>query len=172
MDPEGSEPEHLLGELYSLIRIPSSSDQEVTEYDFDHQSLFDCLEDRRRCGELYITYRELDVFIWDAFVRACSSEFDFSFCLFHRINLISCCTEGSCENSVSYPDRFLEFSANLPYYVHVARGSNYSQVLPTTASADWWMSLAIAHEANASLWEGFKDVHNSVRAVLDSFPRV
>jgi hypothetical protein len=86
-DPESNEAEHLLGNLHSLIRIPPPSDQATTKYDFYHKSLFDFLEDPTRCGnqqKLYVEKDEIQVFMWDRFVRACMSEF----CSFS--DLISC----------------------------------------------------------------------------------
>jgi hypothetical protein len=80
MDPQSNEAEHLLGNLYSLIRIPPPSNQTTTVYDFYHKSLFDFLEDPGRCGKLYVGLDEIGLFIWNAFVRACASEF-FLLCL-------------------------------------------------------------------------------------------
>ncbi|KAJ2929880.1 hypothetical protein H1R20_g7200, partial [Candolleomyces eurysporus] len=53
-DPESDEAEHLLGNLYSLIRIPPPSDKATSKYGFYHKSLFDFLEDPGRCGKLYL----------------------------------------------------------------------------------------------------------------------
>ncbi|RXW12061.1 hypothetical protein EST38_g13793 [Candolleomyces aberdarensis] len=53
-DPDSSEAEHLLGNLHSLVRIPSHSDQETTEYGFYHKSLFDFLDDPGRCRSLFV----------------------------------------------------------------------------------------------------------------------
>ncbi|RXW15965.1 hypothetical protein EST38_g9896 [Candolleomyces aberdarensis] len=73
-DPESNEAEHLLGNLHSLIRIPPPSDQATTKYDFYHKSLFDFLNNPDRCGKLYVESSEIEVFVCDAFVRACASE--------------------------------------------------------------------------------------------------
>ncbi|RXW18850.1 hypothetical protein EST38_g7011 [Candolleomyces aberdarensis] len=40
----------------------------------------------------------------------------------------------------------------------------YSDVLPTPASADWWVSLAITLEKEESLWAIFREVHASDRS--------
>ncbi|RXW19595.1 hypothetical protein EST38_g6259 [Candolleomyces aberdarensis] len=140
-DPESNEAEHLLGNLHSLIQIPPSGDQATTKYNFYHKSLLDFLNNPRRCSELYVGESDTDLFIWDAFVRACSSGRDTEF---------------------SYPETFLQFLTSLPRYMALPAGSVRSKVLPTLASADWWVSLAIAHKEDESLWEMFKDVHNSV----------
>ncbi|KAJ2929883.1 hypothetical protein H1R20_g7205, partial [Candolleomyces eurysporus] len=50
-DPESNEADHLLGNLHSLIRIPSPSNQATTNYDFYHKSLFDFLKNPGRCGK-------------------------------------------------------------------------------------------------------------------------
>ncbi|KAJ2929545.1 hypothetical protein H1R20_g7547, partial [Candolleomyces eurysporus] len=74
-DLESNEAEHLLGTLHSLIRIPPHSDEKRTKYGFYHKSLLDFLKDPSRCGKLYVKESERSVFIWDAFVRVCASEF-------------------------------------------------------------------------------------------------
>jgi hypothetical protein len=74
-DPQSNEAEHLLGNLHSLIRIPPLSEQATTEYGFYHKSLSDFLWDPDRCGKLYVERNENDLFVWNAFVRACASEF-------------------------------------------------------------------------------------------------
>jgi hypothetical protein len=74
-NPESNEAEHLLGNLHSLIRIPPPVDQATTKYDFYHKSLLDFLEDLTRCGnqqKLYV--EENEIFIWDRFIQACTSE--------------------------------------------------------------------------------------------------
>jgi hypothetical protein len=76
------EAEHLLGNLHSLIRIPLPSDQTTTNYGFYHKSLLDFLSNPDRCGKLYVQKRDVSVFVWDAFVRACMSEFAFAFAAF------------------------------------------------------------------------------------------
>ncbi|KAJ2929190.1 hypothetical protein H1R20_g7913, partial [Candolleomyces eurysporus] len=89
-DPESNEAEHLLGTLHSLIQIPPHSDQTRTQYGFYHKSLLDFLKDPGRCGKLYVEESERRVFIWDAFVRVCASEFASasSFVLLNSINLM------------------------------------------------------------------------------------
>jgi hypothetical protein len=87
-NPESNEAEHLLGSLHSLIRIPPPSDQATSRYDFYHKSLFDFFEDPSRCRTLYVDDSEIRAFIWNAFVRACMSEFDSaSLFPFQRMNL-------------------------------------------------------------------------------------
>ncbi|KAJ2918836.1 hypothetical protein MD484_g1622, partial [Candolleomyces efflorescens] len=71
-DPEGNEAEHLLGNLHSLVQIPPLSDQATVKYDFYHKSLFDFLENADRCGKLYVGKKDVDLFIWNAFARACT----------------------------------------------------------------------------------------------------
>ncbi|RXW12935.1 hypothetical protein EST38_g12918 [Candolleomyces aberdarensis] len=75
-DRESDEAEHLLGNLYSLIWIPPPGDQATSKYKVYHKSLFDFLSDPGRCGKLYLEISERNVFIWDSFIRACTSEFD------------------------------------------------------------------------------------------------
>ncbi|KAJ2929187.1 hypothetical protein H1R20_g7904, partial [Candolleomyces eurysporus] len=75
-DPQSTEAEDLLGNLHSLIRIPSPSDQAMTTYAFYHQSLFDFLGDPGRCGKFYVEHSEISAFIWNRFIRACEREFD------------------------------------------------------------------------------------------------
>ncbi|KAJ2915978.1 hypothetical protein MD484_g4439, partial [Candolleomyces efflorescens] len=74
-DPASNEAEHLLGKLHSLIRIPPLRDQATTQYTFYHKSLLDFLNDPERSGNLYVEDREVKLFVWNAFVRACASEF-------------------------------------------------------------------------------------------------
>jgi hypothetical protein len=74
-DPQSNEAEHLLGNLHSLIRIPPPSNQANTKYDFYHKSLFDFLGEPSRCGKLYVERNEVDLFLWNGFVRACASGF-------------------------------------------------------------------------------------------------
>ncbi|KAJ2936356.1 hypothetical protein H1R20_g736, partial [Candolleomyces eurysporus] len=105
-DSESNKAEHLLGTLHSLIQIPPHSNQTTTKYGFYHKSLLDFLQDPGRCGKLYVEESERCVFIWDAFVR------------------------------FSYPESFLEFLANLPYWQVVSTGIAYSKVLHTPPSAD------------------------------------
>ncbi|KAJ2925524.1 hypothetical protein H1R20_g11569, partial [Candolleomyces eurysporus] len=77
-DPESNEAEHLLGTLHSLIQIPPHSGQTRTKYGFYHKSLLDFLQDRYRCGKLYVGESERRVFVWDAFVRVCASPKSFT----------------------------------------------------------------------------------------------
>jgi hypothetical protein len=65
----------LLGNLHSLVRVPSHNDQATTLYSFYHKSLLDFLKDPARCEGLYIEETEVNVFIWEGFIRACTSEF-------------------------------------------------------------------------------------------------
>ncbi|RXW18846.1 hypothetical protein EST38_g7015 [Candolleomyces aberdarensis] len=71
-DPESNEAEHLLGNLHSLIQIPSPSDQVTTKYNFYHKSLIDFLDDPDRCGKLYVDWGDVKAFLWGKFVRACA----------------------------------------------------------------------------------------------------
>ncbi|RXW11311.1 hypothetical protein EST38_g14544 [Candolleomyces aberdarensis] len=139
-DPESNEAEHLLGNLHSLIRIPPPSTQATTRYGFFHKSLLDFLTDPDRCGRLHVRESDVNVFIYDAFVRACTRGCD-------------------TQLQFSYPESFLEFLATLPTGVDFSAGA-YSKVLPTPASADWWVSLAIVRKGDQSLWEMFQDVHD------------
>ncbi|KAJ2928675.1 hypothetical protein H1R20_g8419, partial [Candolleomyces eurysporus] len=69
-DPESNEAEHLLGNLHSLIQIPPS-DRATAGYNFYHRSLLDFLRDPDRCGEWSLD--DISEFIWDRFIRACTS---------------------------------------------------------------------------------------------------
>ncbi|KAJ2915028.1 hypothetical protein MD484_g5365, partial [Candolleomyces efflorescens] len=73
-DPESNEAEHLLGNLHSLIQIPT--DQANAGYAFYHKSLLDFLMDPDRCGKLHIPSEKVCGFIWDRFYAACISELD------------------------------------------------------------------------------------------------
>jgi hypothetical protein len=73
-DPESSEAEHLLGNLHSLIQISAHGDQVETRYPIYHKSLLDFLCDRDRCGDLHIKIGIVTEFVWDRFIRACTSE--------------------------------------------------------------------------------------------------
>lgn len=73
-DSQGSEAEHLLGNLHSLVRVPSPSEQTSTQYSFYHKSLLDFLNNRDRCGHLH-QHQNIPVFLWDRFNRACLSTF-------------------------------------------------------------------------------------------------
>ncbi|RXW14390.1 hypothetical protein EST38_g11461, partial [Candolleomyces aberdarensis] len=146
---DGSEAEHLLGTLHSLIRIPPPSGQATTEYDFYHKSLLDFLQDPERCKELHVQHEEFLGFLWDRFNRRC--------------------TRGCLDAHVSYPQSFLELLARVPYITNVALGSAHSEALPTRASADWWVTLAITYKEPGSLWNLFQRVHSSVRTVLNLF---
>ncbi|RXW15967.1 hypothetical protein EST38_g9895 [Candolleomyces aberdarensis] len=148
-DPESSEVEHLLGNLHSLVRIPTPSNQAVAKYDFYHKSLFDYLGDPHRCGKLHVEWSDVRVFIWNAFVRACAR---------------------GCDTQFSSPQSFLEFLICLPSLRNMASSSAHSEILPIPAGADWWASLAIADaDCFRYLWAMFKEVHRFVRAVLNLF---
>jgi hypothetical protein len=58
---------------------------------------------------------------------------------------------------------------DIPASLDLTDGMGHPKALSTPASADWWVSLAIARKAAQSLWEMFKDVHKPVRAVLILF---
>jgi hypothetical protein len=82
--------------------------------------------------------------------------------------------EGGCDADfqLSGPEEFLELLGGLPTGVDMCGGA-HSKVLPTPASADWWVSLVIARGGIRCLCEIFKDVHDSVRAVLyDTLPNI
>ncbi|KAJ2929879.1 hypothetical protein H1R20_g7201, partial [Candolleomyces eurysporus] len=145
-DSESDEVEHLLGNLHSLIRIPSPSDWATTQYDFYHKSLFDFLDDPDRCGKLYVESSQIWAFIWDRFIQACAT---------------------GCNPQVAYPENFLKLLTSLPRHTNLPAGIAHSKVILTPASAHWWVTLAIAHQHDKSLWEMLKDVHRLVRAVLD-----
>ncbi|RXW18852.1 hypothetical protein EST38_g7013 [Candolleomyces aberdarensis] len=72
LETKPGEAEYLLGSLHSLIRIPPRNAQATTKYDLYHKSLNDYLDDRDRCGRLYIQFDELIDFLWDRFNRACA----------------------------------------------------------------------------------------------------
>ncbi|KAJ2928717.1 hypothetical protein H1R20_g8422, partial [Candolleomyces eurysporus] len=147
-DYESNEAEHLLGNLHSLIRIPPPRDQATTRYDFYHKSLIDFLEDEGRCGKLYVEWKNVQPFLWDRFIRACA--------------------RGCDATQPSFPESFLQFLACLPIDAQIW-GSAHSESLPTPASADWWVSLAITRNERRSLWNLFKNVHASDRSDFKEF---
>jgi hypothetical protein len=51
-------------------------------------------------------------------------------------------------------------------------GIGHPKTLSTSASADWWVLLAVEHKAAKSLWEMFKEVHTPVCAVLILFQTI
>jgi hypothetical protein len=168
-DPEtpSSEVQHLLGNLHSLIRAPHPGNQSIIQYAFYHRSLFDFLDDPDRCRELYVEKREIDVLIWDGFIRVCASEFasalPFGSLLKNETDVIP--FEGGRDNRSPYPESFLSFLARLPFAISVDLSSTHTR--PTPASADWWVLLAISRKVGGSLWQIFRGVHYSVRAVLN-----
>ncbi|RXW19596.1 hypothetical protein EST38_g6258 [Candolleomyces aberdarensis] len=141
LQTETGEVEHLLGNLHSLIRIPNPSEQ-ATGYAFHHQSLLDFLKDPDRCGSLYVEEKETFAFIMERYVRLC--------------------TKG-CNTQFSYPETFLDFVFSLIFYPtrFLEEGVAHSKVIPTPASADWWVSLAISRKEGVSLWYVFQAVHHS-----------
>ncbi|RXW24195.1 hypothetical protein EST38_g1635 [Candolleomyces aberdarensis] len=145
-DPESSEAEHLLGNLYSLVRIPPPSNQATAKYDFYHKSLLDFLGDPGRCGTLSVATDEIDVFICDGFVRAC---------------------KRGCDTHFPYPENFLKFLVYFPSYLGLSVGSACSKIFPTPASADWWVLLAIKHQGDEHLFDLFRKIHYNVRGFLN-----
>lgn len=83
-EKENGEAERLLGSLHSLVRIPPPSKQATTTYGFYHKSLLEFIEDPARCGRLNVEKRDINIFLWDRFVRSCTSEF-ISFHLFSSL---------------------------------------------------------------------------------------
>ncbi|RXW23587.1 hypothetical protein EST38_g2242 [Candolleomyces aberdarensis] len=140
-DPQSNEVEHLLGNLHSLIQIPPSDDWATAQYGFYHKTLFDFLRDRGRCGKLYAGLNKIQAFLWDRFARACA--------------------KGCNAIQPLFPESFLAFLVRLPTGAIMLGGGFRSELLPipTPASADWWVSLAIAHKDDWPLWEMFKNVH-------------
>ncbi|RXW12252.1 hypothetical protein EST38_g13601, partial [Candolleomyces aberdarensis] len=135
LQTENGEAEHLLGNLHSLIRIPNPSEQ-ATGYAFHHQSLLDFLKDPDRCGSLYVEEKETFAFIMERY---------------------------GCNTQFSYPETFLDFVFSLIFYPtrFMEEGVAHSKVIPTPASADWWVSLAISRKEGVSLWYVFQAVHHS-----------
>jgi hypothetical protein len=164
-DPSGNKAEHLLGKLYSLIRIPPPRNHATTPYDFYRKLLFDFLKDPSRCGKLYVDGNEMELFTWNAFVRACASEF-FLLCSYLFFMIQYCDIERAGDTQLKYQELFLKFLVNIPAQLILTEGMGHPKALSTPASADWWVSLAVARKAAKSLWEMFKDVHKPVRAVL------
>jgi hypothetical protein len=78
LQTENGEAEHVLGALHSLIQIPPPDDHAQHPYKFYHKSLLDFLNDPNRCGDLYIDESDVGVLLWDRFIRACTSEFEFA----------------------------------------------------------------------------------------------
>ena len=78
--------------------------------------------------------------------------------------------EGGCDTHLLYPESFLEFLVDIKGYGFMsAMGSKHLEACPTLASADWWVSLAIAHKDKPSIWCIFRWIHELVRTVLDLF---
>ncbi|RXW25491.1 hypothetical protein EST38_g329 [Candolleomyces aberdarensis] len=65
------EAEHLLGDLHSLVKVPSSGDEFKTPYSFHHKSLFDFLGDSNRSGSLFLGYGERSAFFWRKYFDVC-----------------------------------------------------------------------------------------------------
>jgi hypothetical protein len=65
--------------------------------------------------------------------------------------------EGGCDADfqLSGPEEFLELLGGLPTGVDMCGGA-HSKVLPTPASADWWVSLVIARGGIRCLCEDFQ----------------
>ncbi|KAJ2926970.1 hypothetical protein H1R20_g10137, partial [Candolleomyces eurysporus] len=57
------EPEHLLGDLHSLMKVPPPDDIQ-TPYNFYHKSLFDFLSHPDRSGTLYVNLEAREAFFW------------------------------------------------------------------------------------------------------------
>ncbi|KAJ2924872.1 hypothetical protein H1R20_g12245, partial [Candolleomyces eurysporus] len=68
------EAEHLLGDLHSLVKVPSLGDELKTPYSFHHKSLFDFLGDPNRCGSLFLAYGERSAFFWKKYFDVCRSK--------------------------------------------------------------------------------------------------
>jgi hypothetical protein len=78
--------------------------------------------------------------------------------------------KAACDTQFPYPEVFLEILADFPNYMDsdaVGSSTKDFKIVSTPASADWWVSLAIAHRNKLSLWKLFLDVHISVRAILN-----
>ncbi|KAJ2917529.1 hypothetical protein MD484_g2863, partial [Candolleomyces efflorescens] len=69
-DSQSSEAEHLLGNLHSLVWVPSPSEQATQHYRFYHKSLLDFLNSRDRCRRLHQD-QNIPAFLWDRFNQAC-----------------------------------------------------------------------------------------------------
>ncbi|RXW12044.1 hypothetical protein EST38_g13810 [Candolleomyces aberdarensis] len=74
------EAEHLLGNLHSLVHIPSPGNVgRDALYGFYHRSLFDFLKDPERCGSLHVTQDEHSEFIWDRVLQVYEKSVNSSF---------------------------------------------------------------------------------------------
>ncbi|KAJ2928478.1 hypothetical protein H1R20_g8613, partial [Candolleomyces eurysporus] len=61
------EADHLLGDVHSLVKVPSLEDLEAP-YGFYHKSLFDFLDDIHRSGPLYLVYSLRSNFVWEKYL--------------------------------------------------------------------------------------------------------
>jgi hypothetical protein len=62
--------------------------------------------------------------------------------------------------------------AVVPVAVNKAWAIPHSKAHLTSASAAWWVSLAVTHKEDERIWEIFQDAHYSVRAVLNLFQSI
>ena len=159
----------MLAGLHSLIKFANPSRLATDGYSFYHKSLFDFLDDPHRCGKLHVGETERDVFIWEAFLRSCSSECAltlYSFFLHLHVLMLILPPAGGRDTPNSMPQGFLGFLAILPTIMEIRVASAHSGVLPTPASADWWASMAITRQfANIRFGDLFSGVHNSVGTI-------
>jgi hypothetical protein len=58
---------------------------------------------------------------------------------------------------------------DIPAGLDLTDSMGHPKALSTPATADWWVSLAIEHKDAGSMWELFKDVHETVRVVVILF---
>ena len=63
------EADHLLGDVHSLVKVPSFEDIEAP-YGFYHKSLFDYLEGLYRAGPLFLHYQPRSDFVWEKYLGA------------------------------------------------------------------------------------------------------
>ncbi|KAJ2917573.1 hypothetical protein MD484_g2859, partial [Candolleomyces efflorescens] len=143
-DPESNEAEHVLGNLHSLIRIPAPDALATTRYDFYHKSLIDFLSSNHS-GNPGFNESGCKLFLWESWDR-----------------FIRACTRGSEMAESPFSESFLNFLACLPFDAMMWSTFQRSKMpLPTSASADWWVSLAVARKEKWTLEEMFQKIHVS-----------
>ncbi|KAJ2926857.1 hypothetical protein H1R20_g10238, partial [Candolleomyces eurysporus] len=67
------EGERLLGDLHSLVKVPSADDRK-TPYEFYHKSLFDFLEDEARSKSLHVSVSFRQDLFWKRYVAICINQ--------------------------------------------------------------------------------------------------
>ncbi|RXW11482.1 hypothetical protein EST38_g14373 [Candolleomyces aberdarensis] len=141
--------EHLLGNLHSLVHIPSPGNVgRGARYGFYQKSLFDFLKDPEHCGSLHVTQDEHSEFIRERVLQVYKKSMDSSF------------------GSNPYPESFLQlFFFRLPFPAYLG----FYSIQFTIPIVDWWVSAIIAQSKQShsilapQLWRIFCAVHTKVR---------